>query len=146
MLLIFRMVFWLLLFFFSFTLCSTCDFDAFVQIFNICYLALAETLKLGQIGHPVHRVVSSIKGPYQILSVIYRLVFRSLCYFNCRERIHEACRSLLCICSVYCNVLAFICHVAFQLACLFTLWQYRNTKTSAKEELLNGNCNLQLQV
>lgn len=62
MLLIFHMVFWLLPFFFPFALCSTCNFEDFVQIFNICYLALAETLKLGQTASPVHRVASNIKG------------------------------------------------------------------------------------
>lgn len=79
-------------------------------------------------------------------SVIYSLVFRSLCYFNSGDRIPEAYRSPLSICSVYCNVLVFICHVALQLAFLFTLRQYRNTKTSAKEQLLNGNAAFQLWV
>lgn len=77
-------------------------------------------------------------------SVIYSPMYLSLCFFNSGDRIPEACSSPLCISSVCRNVLAFICHVAFQLAFLITLWQYRNTKNSVKGQLLNGNAAFQL--
>lgn len=77
-------------------------------------------------------------------SVIYSPMFLSLCFFNSGDRILEACSSPLCISSVCCNALAFICHVAFQLAFLITLRQYGNTKNPVKGQLLNGNAAFQL--
>jgi len=95
-----------------------------------------KTVKLGQTGCPVNAVASSdnISSP----------VFLSLYFFNSGDRVLEACSSPLCISSVCCNVLAFICHVAFQLEFLITLRQYRNTKNSVKGQLLNGNAAFQL--